>query len=96
MKTAMTKQTTIKSPRITEKATITMGAANSYVFNVSADATKTSVARDIKAAYNVTPVKINIVNLPAKTTFRRGKKGKTAAVKKAYVFLKKGDSIAII
>lgn len=91
-----TSRNTIQSPRITEKATITMGVANAYVFNVTPDATKASIMHDIKAAYNVKPVRVNIVNLPAKRTMRRGKKGKTAAQKKAYVYLKKGDSIAII
>jgi large subunit ribosomal protein L23 len=87
---------TIQSARITEKATITMGEANAYVFNVAPEATKASIKHDIKAAYNVTPVRVNIVNLPAKQTMRRGRKGKTSAQKKAYVYLKKGDSIAII
>jgi large subunit ribosomal protein L23 len=66
-----------------------------YTFEVSRNATKFAVRDAIKALYNVTPVKVNIVNkLPA--TRRKGSSGrdvKVPGMKKAYVYLKKGDSI---
>ena len=82
----------IKSPRITEKATVKAGE-NQYVFEVTDRSTKASIAKSIEALYKVKPVKVNIVNIPAKTVFVRGKVGKKSAIKKAYVFLKKGDKI---
>ena len=41
----------------------------------------------------VTPVKINITKIARQYTFIRGKLGTTAGIKKAVVFLKKGDTI---
>ena len=46
--------------------------------------------------YKVSPMKVRIVNLPAKKVFVRGKWGEKTSVKKAYVYLKKGDKIEII
>lgn len=84
----------IKKPRVTEKATVST-EKNQYVFEVTQDATKASVAAAIKQTYNVTPVKVNIVRRPAKKVFVRGRVGTKSAIKKAYVFLKKGDKIEI-
>lgn len=86
----------IKNPRITEKAGIKSESQNVYTFEVTKDATKKNVGEAMKLIYKVTPIKINIVNLPAKNVTARGKKGVKQAVKKALVFLKKGDKIAFI
>lgn len=83
------------SPRITEKAALA-GEHNVYVFNVMVDANKNEIKKAVKTMYNVTPEQVNIVQIPARTTFRRGRKGKTAQGKKAYVYLKKGDSITLV
>lgn len=79
-------------PRITEKATL-VSQGNVYAFEISPDSTKKTVALAIKAFYNVTPVKVNIVKNPAKRVFMRGKRGVRPGVKKAYVYLKEGDKI---
>ncbi len=86
----------IKSPRITEKAGIKSESQNVYTFEVIKDATKKTIGEAIQLIYKVTPIKINVVNLPAKNVTARGKKGVKQAVKKALVFLKKGDKIAFI
>jgi len=86
----------IKKPRITEKAGIKSESQNVYTFEVVSGATKKTVAEAIKMIYKVTPLKVNIVNLPAKNVTARGKRGVKSAVKKALVFLKKGDKIAFI
>jgi large subunit ribosomal protein L23 len=85
----------IKHPRITEKAAILSGDGV-YTFEIDPKATKIDVARAIKAIYKVDPVKIAISKLPAKRKIIRGKRGKTAAVKKAVVYLKKGDTIEFV
>lgn len=81
-------------PRVTEKAA-TMTSRNVYTFDVRKTATKKQVASAVKALYKVTPVKVNIVNIPAKRVSMRRKRGygRVAAFKKAYVFLKDGESI---
>ncbi len=84
----------ILAPRITEKAS-QQSSANAYTFVVAKNATKHSVAAEIKKEYKVTPVSINITNMPTKNTFIRGKWGTEAGIKKAIVFLKKGDTIAL-
>lgn len=87
----------IVGPRITEKA-VAMSEQNVYTFNVRSTATKFAVRDAIKALYNVTPVKVNIVNKkPAKRT--KGFAGKQVhhkGMKKAYVYLKKGDQITLV
>ncbi len=81
-------------PRITEKAA-NMTATNVYTFDVVRTATKTQVIAAIAAIYKVTPVKVNVVNTPAKRVRMRRKRGfgKTTATRKAYVYLKKGEEI---
>lgn len=87
----------IVRPYITEKA-VALGEQRVYVFVVRRDATKYSVREAVKALYNVTPVRVNIVN---KAPVHR-EKGlqrrmvKVAGVKKAYVYLKEGDTITLI
>ncbi|OHA91653.1 MAG: 50S ribosomal protein L23 [Candidatus Zambryskibacteria bacterium RIFCSPHIGHO2_01_FULL_49_18] len=86
----------LRGPRITEKAAIFADKHNVYVFEVEKDATKKSIAVSVKEAYKVTPIKVRIVNIPAKKVFVRGKHGEKGAVKKAYVELKKGEKIELI
>ena len=84
----------IIAPRITEKASA-QSMANAYTFVVAKNATKHSVLAEIKKQYKVTPLAINITNMPRKYTFIRGKLGTQAGIKKSIVFLKKGDTIAL-
>jgi large subunit ribosomal protein L23 len=69
--------------------------ANAYTFVVDPKATKLALLSEIKAKYKVTPIKINITKMARQYTFIRGKLGTTAGIKKAVVFLKKGDSITL-
>lgn len=79
-------------PRITEKANILAGK-NIHTFEVAENATKKQVSEAVKVFYKVIPIKVTITRNPAKEVFVRGKKGKKAGVKKACVYLKKGDKI---
>ncbi|MBN2093837.1 MAG: 50S ribosomal protein L23 [Candidatus Zambryskibacteria bacterium] len=82
----------ILRPRITEKANLA-AEANTHTFEVSSEATKNQIAKAIEVFYKIKPIKINIVKNPTKRVFIRGKKGTKSGVKKAYVYLKKGDKI---
>ena len=84
----------IIAPRITEKAS-TQSSSNAYTFVVAKDATKHTILAEFKKEYKVTPKAINITNMPRKNTFIRGKFGTQAGIKKAIVFLKKGDTITL-
>lgn len=85
------------APRITEKGAY-LSAAGVYVFNIARDANKVQVADAIRDTFKVTPRKVTVVNMPRKQTATRGtnRKGTTRAQKKAYVYLKKGDTIEIV
>ena len=83
------------APRVTEKATDKSGESV-YVFNVSTRADKTAVARAIKGMFKVRPIKVAIVPVPRKVVTIKGKRGSTARGKKAYVYLKKGETIEFI
>jgi ribosomal protein L23 len=84
-------------PRITEKA-VGMSGNNVYTFIVRRDATKYDVADAIKAFYNVTPVKVNIVNKQPRSYKSRSRNRVVSekGMKKAYVYLKQGDSISLV
>jgi large subunit ribosomal protein L23 len=86
--------TLILSPRVTEKASM-QSNQNAYTFVVDPKATKVALFAEIKKTYKVTPIKINITKMARQYTFIRGKLGTTAGIKKAIVFLKKGDTIAL-
>ena len=90
--------TILKNPRITEKAAA-LSTQNCYTFDVPKNATKNEIAKAIKAEYKVTPVAVRTVTIPTKRVFprtRKGKIGTTGGGKKAYVYLKKGDTIKVL
>jgi large subunit ribosomal protein L23 len=86
----------LKTPRITEKATMHAGAGV-YVFDVADRATKRSIAEAVSSVYNVRPRMVRIVTIPTKMrrNMRTGKSGTSRGGKKAYVYLKKGDIITV-
>ncbi|MEN9614280.1 MAG: ribosomal subunit protein large subunit ribosomal protein [Candidatus Parcubacteria bacterium] len=85
----------ILRPRITEKAAA-LSEKKVFTFEVSESATKKQIAQAIIAQYKVTPVKIATVRNSGKKLFRKGIVGFSAGVKKAYVYLKEGDTIDAI
>ena len=76
----------IVSPLLTEKSAANFDKGL-YVFNVSAVATKNSIADELKRLYDVDAIGIRIVNLPAKKVMFRRKPGVRNARRKAYVQL---------
>lgn len=86
----------LRNPRITEKAT-THSTLGVYTFDVAENATKRSVSQAISALYKVTPRKVRIVPVPSKIkrSVRTGARGVSRGGRKAYVYLKKGETITI-
>ncbi len=85
-------------PRITEKATDLSGMS-AYTFDVRIDASKKDIIQAVKDVYHVTPRFVRTVPVRAKyVSSRRARNvyGRTARGKKAYVFLKKGDTIDFV
>lgn len=86
----------LRSPRITEKATIA-SSNGVYVFDVAVRATKRDVLQAVAKYYKVQPKMVRIVSIPEKMVRnpRTGKTGIKQGGKKAYVYLKKGETITI-
>src|SRR3989344_2216746 len=86
----------LKHARITEKATM-HSADGVYTFDVAVDATKRDIMQAVHLLYKVTPRKVRVVTVRAKTvrSRRTGQMGVKGGGKKAYVYLKKGETITI-
>ncbi len=86
----------LKHARITEKASMHQGLGV-YTFDIAPSATKRDVMQAVRALYKVTPRSVRVVTVPTKSrrNARTGKLGMTGGGKKAYVYLKRGDSIVI-
>ena len=87
----------LKSPRITEKGAY-LSEKGVYVFNVAQEANKKEIMDAVREIFKVTPVKVRVVAVPSKQVMTRGtnRSGRTAGGKKAYVYLKKGDTIELL
>lgn len=85
------------TPRITEKAT-DISERGVYTFDVAVHANKAQIAKAIAEVYKVQPVKIRTAQVRGKVVrnARTGMMGKRVSGKKAYVYLKKGDTIALM
>jgi len=81
-------------PRITEKAAYAT-ERNVYVFNVALTANKIQIKKAIKDLYKVTPIKIATVVSKPRAVMFRGMPGKKSSFKKAYITLKKGETIEL-
>lgn len=84
----------ILKPVISEKTT-EMAGMNKYVFRVSTNANKLTVAHAVKELFGVKPEKINIMMVRGKYRKLRFKYGKRSAWKKAIVTLKPGEKIEL-
>lgn len=85
----------LKHARITEKASMQQ-LAGVYTFDISASATKRDILQAVKKIYNVTPKKVAVLTVRAKTVrnSRSGKMGVKSGGRKAYVYLKAGETIS--
>ncbi|MCJ9429297.1 50S ribosomal protein L23 [Kordiimonas marina] len=92
--TAIKHYDVIKSPVITEKATL--GSENNQVtFKVAIDATKPQIKAAVEALFDVKVKKVNTLRQEGKVKRFRGVTGKRAEYKKAMVTLAEGSSIDV-
>ena len=85
-------------PHITEKAS-DLSERNVYSFEINKLANKMHVRAAVEKLFKVTPMKIAIINGPVKTMKnpRTGRvQTKKQSIKKAFVYLKKGDKIEFV
>jgi large subunit ribosomal protein L23 len=87
----------IFAPRITEKGAY-LGQDGVYVFNVDPKAGKREISEAIHSIFKVWPRKVRVVRIPRKRSLTRGtnRVGQTTGGKKAYVYLKKGETIEVV
>ena len=84
--------TIIRNPVITEKATL-LGENGVVVFRVSLEATKPEIKAAIEGLFGVSVKAVNTLITKGKSKRFRGRPGKRADVKKAYVKLAEGQTI---
>jgi len=84
----------LSRPRVTEKA-YALNTLNQYVFVITKESTKGSVKRAVEEVYGVNVEKVRIVKLPAQKSVFGKNIGTKAAIKKAIVSVKKGQTIEL-
>jgi large subunit ribosomal protein L23 len=88
----------LRRPVVTEKSNYQASKLRQYVFEVVSDATRENVKTAVETAFDVDVVRVNIINLPAKSARSSKTRRLTirkAGVKKAIVTLKEGQTIPI-
>ncbi|OIO48170.1 MAG: 50S ribosomal protein L23 [Parcubacteria group bacterium CG_4_9_14_0_2_um_filter_41_8] len=84
----------ILKPHATEKTAKT-GTHDTYAFIVGKSANKIEIKKAFWRMYNIKPVSIQIVNMPAKATSFKNQLGMKSAWKKAYIRIPKGSNISV-
>jgi large subunit ribosomal protein L23 len=86
----------LRRPLITEKSSYQSADLHQYVFEVATDASKTLVKDAIETLFDVSVVRVNVINVPAKRGRRwrnRRVQIRRGAYRKAVVTLAPGDTI---
>jgi large subunit ribosomal protein L23 len=87
-------------PRVSEKSYAQATDENTYVFNVPINAAKIEIKKAVKEQFSVDVLGVNIVKMlgkPKQSVKKGGRrtKGKRSDYKKAYVTVKKGQTIPV-
>jgi large subunit ribosomal protein L23 len=88
----------LRRPLVTEKSNYQNTALHQYVFEVARDATKALVKDAVETIFDVTVVRVNILNVPPKRTRRARSRRlmvRRSGYKKAIVTLAPDDTIAV-
>lgn len=73
----------LRKPLVTEKSNYQLNKLHQYVFEVTPDATRTLVKDAVEQLFDVTVVRVNILNAPAKRT-RRARSRRMAVRESGY------------
>lgn len=88
----------LRRPLVTEKSSYQSGSLNQYSFIVADTATRTQVKDAIETLYDVSVVRVNIINSPAKRGRRLRSRRllvRKAGYKKAIITLAEGQTLQI-
>ena len=86
----------LRRPLVTEKTNYQSSNLHQYVFEVADDATKTLVKDAVETLFDVTVLRVNVINAPAKRTRRarsRRLSVRSSGFKKAIVTLATNDRL---
>ena len=86
----------LRRPILTEKSSHQYAKLHQYAFEVASDATKKMVKDAVETLFDVTVLRVNIINVPAKRTRRARSRRllvRRSGYKKAIVTLDPGDTI---
>jgi large subunit ribosomal protein L23 len=88
----------LRRPLVTEKSSYQSGKLNQYSFIVADSATRKQVKDAVETLYDVSVVRVNVINVPAKRGRRLRSRRllvRKAAYKKALVTLAEGQTLQI-
>jgi large subunit ribosomal protein L23 len=88
----------LRRPIVTEKSAYQSSNLGQYVFEVARSATKAQIKEAVETLFDVTVLRVNVINSPAKRTRRARSRRlliRRPAYRKAVVTLAPGDSIDI-
>lgn len=85
----------ILKPHISEKST-DLKNINQYIFRLPKNINKTEAKKLIEKRYGVKVIKINVLNMPAKSKRFRNIVSRRGAYKKVIITLKEGQKINLI
>ena len=88
----------LRRPLVTEKTSYLSGKLNQYAFIVANDATRTQVKDAIETLYDVSVVRVNIINTSAKRGRRLRSRRllvRKAGFKKALITLAEGQTLPL-
>ena len=88
----------LRRPLITEKSNFQNAELHQYVFEVASDASKTLVKDAVETLFDVSVVRVNVLNVPQKRTRKwrnRRISNRRSSYKKAIITLAAGDTIAM-
>ena len=88
----------LRKPIITEKSSYQSSELNQYVFEVHRKATKAQIKEAVETLFDVTVLRVNVINVPAKRSRRARSRRvlvRRPGFKKAIITLAAGDSIDV-
>jgi len=88
----------LRRPIVTEKSSYQSGDLNQYAFEVHQKATKAQIKEAVEALFDVSVVRVNVMNVPPKRTRRARSRRvlvRRTRMKKAVVTLAAGQTIDV-
>lgn len=88
----------LRRPLITEKSNYQNSELHQYVFEVASDANKRMIKDAVETLFDVSVLRVNVINVPAKRTLRARSRRlmvRRSGYKKAIVTLAPGDTIDV-